>query len=121
MCTCACLSILEDAHFNPSLSVAMYSLSPPCPSSPLLMREFLPPSLLPSLSLTSFSFSPTLPPPLLSFSLYQDCGVVPQLMDADVVVRSLVQDQPLALDQNDYNLEIKVYTCTVLYTHAHKS
>lgn len=42
--------------------------------------------------------------------------MIPLLLSADQVVSALVNDQPLAVDENDYNLEIKVgnthvYTC----------
>ena len=33
--------------------------------------------------------------------------MVPSLIPAEAVVQALVQDQPLAVDQTDYNLDIK--------------
>ena len=37
----------------------------------------------------------------------QEGGVIPDLISAENVVKALVQDQPLAHCEGDYNLEIK--------------
>jgi hypothetical protein len=47
---------------------------------------------------------------------FKDCGIIPHMLSADEVVRILVQDQPLAVDQQDYNLEVKMTVLDVLET-----
>ncbi|CAI8024609.1 Radial spoke head 10 homolog B [Geodia barretti] len=47
---------------------------------------------------------------------FKERGVVPSLIPAEVVVQALVQDQPLAVDQTDYNLDIKMTVLDVLET-----
>ena len=50
--------------------------------------------------------------------LTQERGVVPSLIPAEVVVQALVQDQPLAVDQTDYNLDIKASNTHLLRIEA---
>ena len=52
----------------------------------------------------------------LPLSPLQDCGIIPHLLTADEVVKILVQDQPLAVDLQDYNLEMKVWDLSWLYS-----
>jgi hypothetical protein len=47
---------------------------------------------------------------------FKERGVVPSLIPAEAVVQALVQDQPLAVDQTDYNLDIKMTVLDVLET-----
>ena len=62
------------------------------------------------------SFPPLFLPPSLPPSLTptKERGLIPDLVMAGEVVKAIVQDQPLAVNQQDYNLDTKA----VNYYHS---